>query len=590
MKKSTKILLLFSLIAIMTAAVVISASAVGGAAFTTFNPSIDGETKDVCKNSIINCNIYGAKEFVWLNGGPDANHLKPDGYYFFTVLEPGGQPNPNDQGGVLDKNLSDDYDTYLNRVFRTEGGEVVEYIPNGELENDHWLDSGEGKACNLKGNGPDACKNVVPDGLPPLIRLFPYSDTTNPGGVYIMAICYLGEDFDPAEAPEGPGVEPRDCKYDAFKVKEGRVTYDFMLDGYKIHDRDADGDLNGLYDVGLADWEITITGTGFLGEEINETLTTDINGYWMYQSQEYTFQGQDKPQTAHLVVCEVLQDGWMQSYPTPSCYEFDIDPEGVTYLQGLNFGNYMPVDITVCKEIGNYSDSFTVPYEGWTVYLYQDGALFDTQLTGEDGCYTWEDLAPGYSYAVGEEDPVEWVPEDGAFFDFGDVLSGDGPFSHTFVNFPAQGCTPGFWQGGNGFETAGGQWLWNTDGAFTGSQSDPQWSGEGWNPYNHGDDFCSFFGCAPSPLFDTFNMFYYVDVQYAGNNTNFNKAARSLVAGYLNVSWGMNYAYTAEELESMWAAAYGNDTALGILHGLLDDANNHFDNPEGECPISANIP
>ena len=111
MKKSTKIIILLGLIAVLSAAIVITANAVGGAAFTTFNPSVDGLSKEVCKNSIINCNIYGAKEYVWLNGGPEANHLKPDGFYFFAVLEPGGQPNPNDQGGFPDKNLSDDFDT-----------------------------------------------------------------------------------------------------------------------------------------------------------------------------------------------------------------------------------------------------------------------------------------------------------------------------------------------------------------------------------------------------------------------------------------------------------------------------------------------
>ena len=68
MKKSSKIILLFGLIALLTAAIVLTANAVSGAAFTTFNPWVDGEFRDVCKNSIINCNIYGSKPDVWLNG------------------------------------------------------------------------------------------------------------------------------------------------------------------------------------------------------------------------------------------------------------------------------------------------------------------------------------------------------------------------------------------------------------------------------------------------------------------------------------------------------------------------------------------
>ncbi len=74
------------LVALLTLVTVISVAAVSGAAYTTFNAAADGAGKDVCKNSAINCNIYGAKEYVWLNGGPTANGLGPDGQYFFAVL------------------------------------------------------------------------------------------------------------------------------------------------------------------------------------------------------------------------------------------------------------------------------------------------------------------------------------------------------------------------------------------------------------------------------------------------------------------------------------------------------------------------
>src|SRR5512139_2298773 len=122
-----KILWVFAAAALLTVVTILTAAAVSGAAFTTFNAHVDGASKDVYKNSAINCNIYGAKEYVWLNGGPSANGLGPDGPYFFAVLEPGGQPNPNDQGGVPDKNLSDDYDCYQNRIFTVANGEVSAY-------------------------------------------------------------------------------------------------------------------------------------------------------------------------------------------------------------------------------------------------------------------------------------------------------------------------------------------------------------------------------------------------------------------------------------------------------------------------------
>src|SRR5688572_17178588 len=97
---------------------VLPAWAVSGAAYTTTNqsPIPGGDGPGTCKNGNpgVNCNIYGSKAWVWTNGGPSTNKLLPTGTYFFAVLEPGGQPDPNDG---TPKNLSDDYDTYQNRKF-----------------------------------------------------------------------------------------------------------------------------------------------------------------------------------------------------------------------------------------------------------------------------------------------------------------------------------------------------------------------------------------------------------------------------------------------------------------------------------------
>ena len=93
---------------------------VTGAAFTTVNEALDG--LDHCKNGnpAVNCNIYDGKEFVWLNGGPSVAYLG-DGDYFFTVLDPGGQADPNDGAP---SNLSDDFDVYSNRQFSVTSGTV----------------------------------------------------------------------------------------------------------------------------------------------------------------------------------------------------------------------------------------------------------------------------------------------------------------------------------------------------------------------------------------------------------------------------------------------------------------------------------
>jgi hypothetical protein len=154
-----------------------SAQAVSGAAFTTVNESVDGSGHCLNGNPSINCNIYDGKQYVWLNGGPSVAYVG-DGDYFFAVLDPGGQADPNDGAA---HNLSDDFDAYTNRTFSVSGGVVT---PSGT----HDFDSNK-------------------------IRLMPYADTTNPGGVYILAICSLAQ---------GAPVDPSSCKYDAFKIQQGQ--------------------------------------------------------------------------------------------------------------------------------------------------------------------------------------------------------------------------------------------------------------------------------------------------------------------------------------------------------------------------------
>jgi hypothetical protein len=178
-----------------------AANAVGGAAFTTIDPSVDGPANTLTQNSANNANIYFNKDYVWLNGGPTSNGLTPDGQYFFAVLDPGGQPDPNDTNSTTNLSVRAG-DPASNRSFTVSGGEVSAYSGT------HALDSGT-QAVGLN----------PPDGLVPFINLMPYADTDNNGGVYILAVCYVGV----AGTPVGT-VDPRDCKYDAFKIRSDDGT------------------------------------------------------------------------------------------------------------------------------------------------------------------------------------------------------------------------------------------------------------------------------------------------------------------------------------------------------------------------------
>jgi hypothetical protein len=296
---------LSTLLALVALAVVCAqpAGAVSGGAYTTVNPAADGNGH--CKNGNpgVNCNIYDGKQYVWLNGGPSANGLGPDGSYFFAVLVPGGQPNPNDGGP---KNLSDDFDAYTNRTFTVTNGEVSAY-------------------------GGTHDKQI------PLIRLFPYADTTNPGGVYIMAICYLGN---------GYPVAPRDCKYDAFKVqKTGKAEVQHVLSGVKYLDANRNGQLDSG-ELGLANWTIEIS----CNDGTHVFVQTDSSGAWSYTTTpHFATSG-----TTRCTINEVQQAGWTQTGNTVNqaiatggasvslssfVYTVTLPNDAVSTVSMLNFGN-----------------------------------------------------------------------------------------------------------------------------------------------------------------------------------------------------------------------------------------------------------
>jgi hypothetical protein len=194
---------------------------VSGAAFTTVNENYDGTGHCKNGNPNVNCNIYDGKEFVWLNGGPTVAYVGP-GTYFFAVLEPGGQADPNDGAA---KNLSDlpNGDAYTNRIFSVDAAGNVTYGGS------HIFDSNK-------------------------IRLVPYDDTSNPGGVYIMAICSLAD---------GYPVDPSDCKYDAFKIQTGDQNEPKPLP------LSVTKDATGSYDQEFT-WTIT--------KSVDQTLVKQLNG------------------------------------------------------------------------------------------------------------------------------------------------------------------------------------------------------------------------------------------------------------------------------------------------------------------------
>lgn len=242
-------------VGILCALAVGQAAAVSGAISTTTNLSVDPPEAQ-CLNGPpgdpINCNIYSAKQYVWFSGLPVTASLGA-GTYFFAVLNPGGQADPND---CTAKNLSDTTpcdtsntgagDTYLNRIFDVDASGNITYPGTG----------------GLGGHGFDPANNKI--------RVFGYDDTTNPGGVYILAICSL--DGAGQVAGEVPGVKPNSCKYDAFKVQAPEPPLGCQEDGTggcsPAIPPTITKDASGSYDEQYA-WDIT--------KDVDKTTITIIN-------------------------------------------------------------------------------------------------------------------------------------------------------------------------------------------------------------------------------------------------------------------------------------------------------------------------
>jgi hypothetical protein len=124
-----------------------------------------------------------------------------------------------------------------------------------------------------------------------------------------------------------------------------------------------------------------------------------------------------------------------------------------------------------------------------------------------------------------------------------------------------EGCTPGFWQGGFGAQ------LWN-------ELNDPQWAsngGAGTNPFIQTTLFNSFF--TPQSSLNGKTMLDIVGT--GGGNAWPRKAARDVVAAYLNASFGLSYPFTPAQIAQMWTNAVnaGGNAGFQAIHAQLAPAN-----------------
>jgi hypothetical protein len=196
----------------------------GNAGYTTFDATVQG-----CLDSPngVDCNNYSAKEDVYTNGGPSGGKGLAEGDYFFAVLVPGFQ-----NGGFLDGadgNLSDttpSFDDHGNPLFQGAGGGDPVACRTFHVSGGLITSYAPGTACTDLYAVHATGTSTVQTGEKPLIALSPYDNTTNGGGVYIMAIC-------PTSVLSDPNANSAPCKFDAFRIAGGEVTPAADLDASK---------------------------------------------------------------------------------------------------------------------------------------------------------------------------------------------------------------------------------------------------------------------------------------------------------------------------------------------------------------------
>lgn len=189
-------------------------------------------------------------------------------------------------------------------------------------------------------------------------------------------------------------------------------TQDALITGKKFEDTDADGIVGN--DAGLSGWKIIATlqdnpATQDVVESGGSEATTDNGGNYTLQVQPGTYQ-----------ICETLQSGWTQSYPTTSIanaiscgddYGYELIVVAGDNKNGNDFGNYRKGLIAGMKfeDInGNgVRDDNEMSLEGWTINLF-DGAATMTTETDEDGLYEFTGLAPG-TYRINESQQSGWI-------------------------------------------------------------------------------------------------------------------------------------------------------------------------------------
>jgi hypothetical protein len=371
-------------------------------------------TQQCAQGSSVNCNGYGDKRDVFLSGLPAS--LGP-GTYFFAVLDPGGQQSPND-GTPGNLSCADPSGT----------------CTGGTWDSRQFTIDSSGNITNSGSLYVDVSNGDV--------NISPFGDTNNAGGVYIVDVCQVPGS--PTTGAGAPGVDPKGCKTDAFKVKSGAgtctdscppVTVNSVFTGNKWLDPDADGVFQPT-ESGIYNWTIQvtdITDPSNPGAPVN--VYTDSYGSWSWTTPDITV----GTGARSYQICEVMQTGWNQTGPDSggvdlaaasgtatggvsatqvtsggsACYDVSVPDTAVGTMGSLDFFNEPTGTLSGEKYFDANRSGVLDPGEtgisGWEILLTGTAGPATSYSyiahTGTGGTFTVPNLVPG-TYTVSEVLPT----------------------------------------------------------------------------------------------------------------------------------------------------------------------------------------
>lgn len=249
---------------------------------------------------------------------------------------------------------------------------------------------------------------------------------------------------------------------------------------------------------------------------------------------------------------------------TVTLQNYDYDKNAVGTASGTTDFVSPAVAVEFASPVITYKDDEVDVTDSYAGFLGTLSALTDTLP------HTFT-----YSRTITAPDAFcgEFRIDNEAWYLTNDSGTSESAFAYVDINVPCEGCTPGFWQGGAGVQ------LWDEE------PTDPQWTYVGAQPFYTEDIFNSIFSGPPIDSRLNGQTMFQIVSNEGGIANSAEKAARSMVAAYLNES-AFSETFPADSLlalETMWYnAVAGGDAALEDFASFVGGWNS----PDGGyCPL-----